>query len=412
MVRMVNERKRISNTLLVSIFAMLIPMLIATRILNSSSYLVPLYAVGFIIQFIAFIVAFKGGKIIITSRNALLLLGMYFFVLVLPLLNDMISGISINYYDPINSIIKLANFFLFYLTLQNVNFYEKELTRFLKVIVLISIASCLFSLITEYNEILSIRSIANTNTLNICSFFSNRNQYSSFLFIAFVANVYLNQISKQRLCVLTFTLQVVCILTTFSRSAFFCVIIFTLLILLQNKHAKSRTIVIVMVLVIACGVFFTTGAFDYILNNYIRWEDSADSGRFTLWKYAWDIAKDNFVTGVGFYTGADIAISQGMQLTQFHSMFFDLLVDGGVCEVIFVFSIVMSVRKKCLWKCPNKRLSAVYKSSLIAFAFHSCFESLSVFALSYGDTLYTVFYISLPILLANMEQKSSLHGEE
>lgn len=33
-----------------------------------------------------------------------------------------------------------------------------------------------------------------------------------------------------------------------------------------------------------------------------------DSGRVRIWGYAWDIAKDHFITGVGFYTGVDLAM--------------------------------------------------------------------------------------------------------
>jgi hypothetical protein len=407
---MVRTKKNISSALLISVFAMLLPMVLATRVLNSNSYLIPLYAVGFLIQFSTMIFAFSSGKFVV-SKNTLSLLCLYFIVLALPLLNDVLFSIPINYFDPINSLIKLANFVLFYVIIQNVSIDENHIARFMKVIVLVSMAACLFSLITEYHDILSIKTITNTNTLKIRSFFSNRNQYASFLVVAFVANVYLNQISKQRLCVITFALQIICILTTFSRSAFFCVIIIALLMLLQNKQAKNKTVIIVMVLIIACGIIFTTGIFDYILKNYVRWEASADSGRFTLWKYAWEIAKENLFTGVGFYTGADIAVSRGMGLTQFHSMFFDILVDGGICEVVFVVSVVFSVCKRCISRCPNRRLSAVYLSSLVAFVFHSCFESLSLFALSYADTLYTIFYISVPILLSNIEQKPSLPME-
>lgn len=399
----IKQGKNFSTALAVALFSMLAPMIIATRLLHSTSYLVPFYAIGFIIQFVALTLVMLP---FVLNKKFLPLFVLYFFILLLPIINDLISGIYINYFDPINSAIKLINFFMFFAIMQSVKINELEFARFMKIIVIFSIIACIYSLIFEYRDILSIRSVINTNTLNVRSFFSNRNQYSAFLIVAFTANNYLNQIEKHRFRMIIFALQIFCILTTFSRSAFFCMVIISLFMLLQNKNAKTKTILLILIFVIGLGVAFTTGVFDYMLSNYVRWNESADSGRFTLWKYAWDIAKDNLITGVGFYTGVDIAMSNGMELTQFHNMFFDLLVDGGILEVVFIVSILHYVYKRCRLNCQNKRLSMVYVASLIAFLFHACFESLSIFALSYSDTLYTIFYISVPILLSNMDKSS------
>ena len=394
------KQKRMSTALAVALFSMLAPMIIATRLFHSMTYLVPLYAIGFIVQFLVLSYTMSPFA---PNENALAIFALYFLFLTLPLINNLILGISINLYDPINSAIKLINFFLFFVIMQSVKIDELEFAKFMKIIVTFSIIACLYSLFFEYNELLSIRHITNTNLLNIRSFFSNRNQYSSFLVVAFVANIYLNQIKKQQFRFFYFALQIFCILTTFSRSAFFCVLIISFLMLFLNQHTKTKTILLIMFILILLGIAFTTGVINYVLKNYIRWDVSADSGRFALWKYAWDIAKNNLFTGVGFYAGVDIAQSRGMSLTQFHNMFFDLLVDGGMLEVFFIVSILYYVYKRCRLGCQNSRLSMVYVASLVSFLFHACFESLSIFALSYSDTLYTIFYISVPILLSNME---------
>lgn len=179
---------------------------------------------------------------------------------------------------------------------------------------------------------------------------------------------------------------------------------------LQMKNDKKKMTVIFATFIIGIGILFTMGVFDYFIRNYIRWEQSGDSGRFNLWRYAWDIAKNNFFTGVGFYTGVDIAVSRGMKLTQFHNMFFDLLVDGGVFEVLFIIGLFYSIYKRCSRRCVNRQLLAVYRASFVAFVFYACFESISILALAYSDTMYSIFYVSLPLLISNIKQEDNKHG--
>lgn len=399
--------KKISTALAVSIFSMLISMILATRIIKSNAFLTIFYAISFLIQFlyIIYVINNKGIKL---HKNSLYLIIVFFIILMLPMVNCLIFDIKINFFDPINSIIKIINFFTFFCIIQCITIDEQEIARFMKIIVYCSIIACIFSLLTETNDILSIGAITNTNSLGIRSFFSNRNQYSSFLVIAFIANIYLNRINKQKYCLFTFILQVLCILTTFSRSAFFSIFIITILIVLfETKLTKRKVVLLFLFFIIIIAIMLSTGVFEYIEKNYIRWEVSGDSGRFTLWNYAWNIAKYNILTGVGFYTGVDIAMSFGMGLTQFHSMFFDFLVDGGLFEIGFIIFVIYYVCKSCLKKCSNKRLSRIYVASLCGFFFHACFESLSIFALSYSDMLYTIFFISIPILLSNIKKKNS-----
>lgn len=397
---------RILNALLISLLSMLIPMLLATRVFGTSSYLSLLYMIGYVVHIISVFYVFSGSPVWI-SKNAVVMLMLYLVIQFFPLINDIVKGIPINYYDPINSIVKVINFILFYVLMENIKIDKDTLLWFMRCIVFLSVVACVYSIIFEFDDILSIRTITNTNVLKIRSFFSNRNQYSAFLVIAFISNLYSYQLQKTKSSVFIFVLQVFCILTTFSRAALFSALIIICLMLLQMRNAKKKVITLSVIFIIGIGVLFTTGVFDYFVENYIRWGQSADSGRFVLWKHAWEIAKNNFFSGVGFYTGVDIAVSNGMGLTQFHNMFFDLLVGGGVLEVLFIIGLLLNIYVHCLKKCMNKQLLSVYRASFVAFIFYACFESLSILALSYSDNMYSIFYISLPLLLSNIKHEES-----
>ena len=397
--------------LLFALFGMMAPMIIATKVLGSMSYLAVLYMAGFMLQFAAMFYYMRLHSVW-TMSNALIIFGIYAVILVLPIINDLIKGVPINIYDPLNAIIKLINFFLFYMAMQHVLLQEQTLYRFVRLVVLFSIFVCLYSLVFERREILSIPSTANTNILKISSIFSNRNQYAAFLVIAFIANLYCWQLHKSKLSIIAFALQVFGILTSFSRAALLSVVIIVALMFLQGKLTKRKVIFLMLAMVACVAVLMFTNVFAYISANYIRLENSADSGRFDLWHRAWDVAKDHVLTGVGFYTGVDIAIERGMELTQFHNMFFDLLVDGGLFEVAFVLILMLSLFRRCSKKCKNRGLLMVYRASFFAFVFHACVESLSLFALSYSDTMYTIFYVSLPILLSNLQENEVQESSE
>ena len=402
-----NRSKRIARLLVIDIFSMLIPMILVTSILDSSIYLAILYALGFFVQFVTVLwwISTEERRISYTKNN-IILLSLYFIVLFLPIAYDIVKGISINYFDPINSIIKLVYFVLFYVIFQKVEVNRRVLTNFCKAIIVFSAFLCMFSFIFEFEEILSIPNTRNSNVLKISSIFSNRNQYASFLVIAFVANLYYYQIQKKPLCIIVFVMQSIGILTTFSRAAFFSIFIIIGLMFVQKANLKKKVFITFVLLIGIIIVGITTDIFSYIAKNYIRLDTSGDSGRFELWKYAWDIAKENFFLGIGFYTGADLAMERGMEIYQFHNMFFDLLVGGGILELAFVLVTLYSVYRMCVRKCPDKNLVYIYRASFASFIFHACFESLSIFALSYADVLYTVFYISIPILLSNMTENS------
>lgn len=400
-----NDSDKLIKAFIFSLLIMLAPMVIATRILNNVTDLVPLYAFSYILQSgVLFIILIRMR--VMVSKNSLIVTLIYSFILILPFINNLISGNAFNYFDGFNAVIKVVNFFMLYALIKNVHLNEESLMKFMRFLVGLSVVACIFTLIFEWNTILSIKTISNTNAIVVRSFFSNRNQFSAFLVVAIVANFYLSVREKKRTKnYFIFILQIACMLVTFSRSALFSIIMVIAMLLIQSRDRRKKSGVILACLFLALSIFVNTGLVDYISNNYIRLSNF-DSGRFELWRYAGDIIKANFLTGVGFYTGVDMAMNSGMGLSQFHNMYADILVDGGIFELGFILCLVYSIHKQCAEKCKEKKYIYIYRASLLAFLIQACTESLSIFALSYSDTLYTLFYISIPLLLTNMNVES------
>jgi len=376
-------------------------MIIAMHVLNNTAYLAPLYAVAFVAQFIVLFFALSRNKATILKSSSGLI-AIYAVILLIPLGRNLIVGIQTNIYDYFSLVIKCVNFTMYYLLMQNICIKRESVSRFMRIIVVISIIACVYSLIADRRIILSIGSVSNTYAVNVRGFFANRNQFSSFLLTALLANCYLYiDAGSRKLNILAFTLQILCIAITFSRGALFSIIIVFGLLFLQTRKGYKKILFAIFAVLLCFVVAMGSGLLDFITKNYVRISD-LDSGRVTLWKYAWGIAKDNYFAGVGFYTGADIAMADGMLNTQFHSMYMDLLVGGGVFELCFVMATLFSVYKKCVRKCSDKRYVLVFRAAFLVFLLRAGIESLSVFSLGYADTLYSIFYISMPILIANM----------
>lgn len=391
---------RIHRALYISVISMLSAVVISIQGFDSMGMLMVLYAIAYVIQLIFMIYALMEEPLVI-SKTSIILLVAYTISLMIPFVRNSIVGITTDIYDYFNFIIKGVNFFVFYILIENIIVSEKQIEKFMKVIVYISIISVIYSIIFDWNDILAIRTTSNVNALNIHSFFANRNQYSGFLVCAIIANVYLMRKGYTKRNIIVVFFQIFGVLATYSRGALLSVVIFFIVIYLSSTKKKRKIITFMCILILCISIMLSTGVASYFLGNYVRIDD-LDSGRFDLWEIAFSISKENDFLGIGFYTGANIAMERGMTLTQFHSMYMDTLVDGGILGVVLLMMIIISVYFKCRKGSRDKKYFNIYRASLISFLIYAATESMSLFALSYGDTLYTILYISIPLLIKNM----------
>ena len=114
----------------------------------------------------------------------------------------------------------------------------------------------------------------------------------------------------------------------------------------------------------------------------------------------------NLISGVGYFTGLEIAQFKGFVFDQFHSIYIDSLVSGGFIELIMLTSLLIFMLVKVISSNLDKNLKSIYISSLIGIMFLGVFESVSFFSIGFVDSLYTIFFISLPLLLINSETEN------
>ena len=137
-----------------------------------------------------------------------------------------------------------------------------------------------------------------------------------------------------------------------------------------------------------------------IFEKLIRVE-SGYSGRIGIWQMGIDVANINLISGVGYFTGLEIAQFKGFVFDQFHSIYIDSLVSGGFLELTMLVFLLVFMLVKVMSSNLDRNLKSIYISSLIGVMFLGVFESVSFFSIGFVDSLYTIFFISLPLLLIN-----------
>ncbi|MEI5907393.1 O-antigen ligase family protein [Bacillus spongiae] len=398
--QLTNREKRIPRVLFLAILFMQIPFIISYHVLENSSLLLPLLTGSYVGLVLMLFFTFYNG-----IKNYHLITIGFIVIQLLPLYVNSMKGIEINIQDYIGTVAKTLNFFLFFCLLFSVGVKKQQLSKFMKYIVWFALLACMYNFIIHFSEIINLRYITSGYELDLKSFFVNRNQFGAFLFISIVAHYYLVSGKKIQLyTIIIFFIQLSNLLLTMSRGAILASAVFFAILYVQ--HVKNIKVITVMIaIVMAVLVFFLSSEelVAFLTNNILRL-DSGVAGRSEIWEMGLTILRENnIINGVGYFTGIDLAKAQGFQFDEFHSLYIDTLVSGGIIELIFLLSLMIYIVRRCLKQCYDRGYKKIYIASFLGILILGFFESLSFFTLGYVGTLLTVFYISIPILLGNME---------
>lgn len=389
-------KKQPGILLLISMLLMFLPMLLAFITKDVSSF-TTYYLIFYPLSFIA-LLPFV-WKLRFSAMD--IFLGItYTIILFLPIVRNLFMGIN-NSFDTFNSVIKIINFVVLYVCVKNLRTSDEEINKYYFGLVIFSLIAILYSFVTEYDKILSIPSIANFNLIHITSFFINRNQFGFLLFHAVIATfllMYGREKEKYKRMKIIMFILIVAMFLTFSRGAVASLVIFLFIFLLQKQKTTLSRIMLITatVFVTSLSLWIFNGA----LYKFLRIENF-DTGRSEIWKVGIDIFKASPIIGTGYYRGVDIAMSRGVGFNQFHNMYIDLLVGGGILELSFVLLFFGFLCYKVYKNQHNKTIKMILLAAYIAFFANAFVESLAVLSLGYQDTFNTIFYIGLPILLLN-----------
>lgn len=389
------------KALFISIIIMLLPFFVSFTLLKTTAYLLPLVAFAYIIQTIII----SGTYLIDQVYHKVIIFTIMLMVIqLITVYSNSLTGINTNYNDYINLTAKTVNFFLLFGIMLNKKTTKEKIIRFMDYMIVFGIIACLYNIAVNWNSILNLTNITSSYQVNIKSFFPNRNQFGMFLFITIVANNYRTLVSKKNLTYYMVTfLLIVNLIMTMSRGAILALLIFYIILYIQNIKSIRTPISFIILLFTFMMVIFTNSQLkDFIVRNVVR-ADTGVAGRLDVWKMGIDVySKSNLFSGVGFHTGIDIAKAAGFEFDQFHNFFIDILVSGGFIELLFIVTTIFYVYRRVMMKCWDKSYKRIYKASMYAIFALGLVESVSFFSIGFVDTIYTIFFITIPILASGM----------
>lgn len=315
-----------------------------------------------------------------------------------------IKGTEIDSLDYINTIARFICVFLFLYFPSCLSISKKGLEIFMSLIVALGIIACIYNMLINFSEMMSIFTINNPYAVNFTAFFGNRNSFAQFLLFTIIANTFLCCNKKSIINWIVYLVAVINVFTTISRTAIAAICVFGLffcLIYFRKKVLALSAILIGIGLII---LFIGTNKElnDFIINVLIR-ENVGTSSRSDLWLIGLDLLEQSsWILGTGYFSSVHAIANNGYNLHKFHNLYIETLAGGGIVDLllhiaVFTFAII----KIKNFSQHDLKTGILYFSAYAALILYASFESVTILSLGYVSTIFTIFFITMPILYSN-----------
>jgi probable O-glycosylation ligase (exosortase A-associated) len=201
------------------------------------------------------------------------------------------------------------------------------------------------------------------------------------------------------------------VLLSFSRGAMVALLAASPLFFIRSRHKRyllvGGFVLILMMLPRMAGPEIRARFFS--IQEYEK--DKSVQGRFNSWQVAWEIAKDNPITGLGVRNASEYAreYSAEAEGRTIHSQYLQILADNGFVGFGFylgsLVAVWLSVRRARQtskgWNSPEERtvyaIACGVECSMAVFCVGASFLSLELFELPY---LLLLLGAQLPVVMA------------
>lgn len=309
--------------------------------------------------------------------------------------------------DFANIICQFLNILLLFICLINIEIEEKYIYKFMKAIVIMGVIACTINMILYFEEIVQMI-FGNTKYSSIKSFFANRNQFAFFLYVSIIANSFL--IVKENKLLYKILLGIFCLnlFFTMSRTGILVTAIFLVGVILRLNKLSRKTKINYLTLLLVFGIIVML-VFSFlkpeIISQLFRLESIKNlSGRTKIWENGislWLENPMNILFGVGRFKGNEVLQIKDKVFTQFHNIYLDFLITGGVLELSFAIYIYAYIINKIKNSNIDVKYKKIYNVLFITYFIYAFFESVGRFSIGATDTLCFIFFISIPLLHSN-----------
>lgn len=357
----------------------------------------------------------KNIKII---KNDCIIGGAVFIILFIVQLKNLLQK---NFYimDIFNIGCTVINILFFYIINYNFKISEEKFVIFLKGIIWIGIASIIWNCILFYKEVLIELGfpiiVEDNNYLgNIKSFFSNRNSCAFFLYLSLISNIFIINIDNKKIFY-NFSILVILfgIWVTHSKTGFGLSIVFLELYILLKDNCSLKKKIALCIIVAIIGIVGLLNIMGYIFvndsyKNLVSLNDVKRlSGRTDIWKVGIKKLCEsplNIIFGIGRFNSTHILKFKDRTFTQFHNVYLDILLTGGMVELSYIVYIYIKVLMKIYRSDLKKSFKIIYYSSFLTYFMYIMLESCGRFSIGCVDTVCITFFVAIPLLHSNSEK--------
>ncbi|KPG74157.1 hypothetical protein, partial [Enterococcus sp. RIT-PI-f] len=170
------------------IYIMIIPLMVYSIFIRSIPLLSILMGIGYIIAFsnlFFFISKLYGIKV-----SKIIFMITIIFIQLLNVFSLSINGITPNWQDILNIISTQLSFFIFFLVMLRIKIERNSLIYFFRKFLFLCLLACFFNILWNLGEFSKFSSVISSYDISFQSFFGNRNQFGSFLFLSNIIFMY------------------------------------------------------------------------------------------------------------------------------------------------------------------------------------------------------------------------------
>ena len=323
--------------------------------------------------------------------------------------------------DIVNIAILGINIVLFYIVLYDFKIEEKSLVKFLKGIMFFSIIAIIWNLILFNKEILAefgivIENYDYTYLDNPKGFLGNRNTLAFVIYLSIICDVILmnldNPKNRYKILLCVFWFGIWC---THSKTGYIATVLFIGGYTFFNDSYNFKKKIIMCVCIGILSILGFSNIMGYLPIKHSPKVDKVlvmsservkrVSGRTDIWKRGIDtlnVSPFNYFFGVG----KDNALKQiedvnGKKFEVFHNLYLELILIGGIVELIYIFFVFGTIIKKIIKSDLKVVYKKIYIIMYITYSFYIMFESMGKFLTSPTDAACLIMFIAIPLLHTN-----------
>lgn len=412
------KKNNILNYLFICIVINMVPTILLGALGIPANVYTILNACAYILEVIIMLYAIRNNIKKISNKKLSILL-LFFLVQILTQLINYFKWNSIEIEDIIHIFSVTINVFIFIFCCSYAEINKNDLIKFMKKMVLLGIIACIYNLFINGITMLNISNLVSSYSVSFSSFFPNRNQFGIFLLISIISNMYLKQESEKKIyryfIDILFIINLVLTMSRTSIIGLITVFVAKFYFDYKNKGKKISFIKAILIIILICLIVL---GIIYILENedvlklidtlFIRTDNiETASGRVTVWENGINIVtENNLLLGVGRFMGIEFNKTiYGSDLENFHSIYVETFVIYGIVGLVLLAILLIYIIKNIKLSKIPKEIKSILLISIIVFLIISAFETTTRLSIGYADTISLIYFITIPIICANMKKE-------